>query len=177
MSKYVRYITVTDNVPENFDKIIKVAKSSYKYYWYVFHDKDLDDNGTVKKRHLHLVCYDSSPASISKAIKNFEGCTLPNCVEACRNGRAMLRYLIHKDDPDKFQYDPKDVESNNIGQFSEAIEDSDNVVSLFKDYEDLRTAKISVGEFIEKYKQNLSGMNFYQQLSTFNLLHKTIYKE
>lgn len=177
MSNYVRYITVTDNDPDNFEKIIKVAKSCYKYYWYIYHDSDLDDNGSIKKKHLHLVCYDSSPATIQKAIKNFEGCTLPNLVEAVRNGRAMLRYLIHKDDSDKFQYNSSLVQTNNIGQFLEAIGDFDNVYKIWQDYELVRTAKISVGEFIEKYKQNLSGMNFYQQLSTFNLLHKTIYKE
>lgn len=177
MSRYVRYITVTDNNEDNFDKIIKVAQSSYKYYWYVFHDKDVDENGTLKKKHLHLVVYDNSPATIQKAIKNFEGATLPNLVEACRNGRAMLRYLVHKDDSDKYQYDSSSVVTNNLNQFLSAIEDSDSVCSLFEDYENLRTAKISVGEFIQKYKQNLSSMNFYQQLSTFNLLHKTIYKE
>lgn len=177
MSRYIRYITITDNVPENFDKIIKVAKSSYKWYWYIFHDRDLDENGTIKKKHLHLVCFDSSPATISKAVKNFEGCTLPNCVEACKSGRAMLRYLIHKDDPDKFQYESKDVQTNNIGQFLEAIGDFDNVSRIWQDYELVRTAKISVGEFIEKYKQNLSGMNFYQQLQTFKLLSTIKYKE
>lgn len=177
MSRYTRYVTVTDNDPANFDKIIKVAQSCYKWYWYVFHDKDTDENGNTKKKHLHLVCYDSSPSTIQKSIKNFEGATLPNLVEGCRNGRAMLRYLIHKDDPDKFQYEPTEVVSNNIKQFLECIEDSDSVTSIFKDYELVRTAQISVGEFIEKYKQNLSTMNLYQQLQIFNLLHKTTFKE
>ena len=172
MSRYIRYIHITDNVPENWDKIIKVAKSSYKYYWYIFHDKDKDENGTLKKKHLHLICYDSSPATINKALSNFKGTTLDNCIEGCRSGRAMIRYLIHKDDTDKFQYSPQEVTSNNMTQFYSAIEDSDNVVSLFNSYEELRVGKISVGEFIQRYKEQLSSMNFYQQLSTFNLLHK-----
>lgn len=177
MSRYVRYITITDNDPANWDKIIKVAKSSYKYYWYIFHDSDTDDNGQIKKKHLHLVCYDSSPSTIKKAISNFEGCTLPNLVEACRNGRAMLRYLIHLDDKDKFQYESKQVQTNNMTQFLNAIQDTGSVTSLFEDYEKVRTAQISVGEFIEKYKEHVSGMNFYQQLQTFKLLTTIKYKE
>lgn len=177
MSRYIRYITVTDNVEDNFDKIIKVAQSCYKYYWYVFHDKDLDEDGTIKKRHLHLVCFDSSPSTIQKAIKNFEGATLPNLVEACHNGRAMLRYLIHKDDPDKFQYEANEVHTNNLQQFLSAIEDSDVVTAIFEDYEHVRRAEISVGDFIKKYKQHISGMNFYQQLQTFKLLTTIKYKE
>lgn len=177
MSRYIRYITVTDNDPNNFDKIIKVAQSCYKYYWYVFHDMDKDENGTLKKKHIHLVAYDSSPSTIKKAINNFDGATLPNLVEGCRNGRAMLRYLVHKDDPDKYPYDPSAVMTNNMAQFLSAIEDSDSVTKIFEDYEKVRTAKISVGEFIEKYKEHLSGMNFYQQLQTFKLLTTIKFKE
>ena len=116
MPKYLRYITVTDNDPANWEKIIKVAKSSYKFYWYVYHDKDKNEDGSIKKKHLHLVCYDSSPATIKKAVENFKDATLPNLVEGCRNGRAMLRYLIHLDDSDKFQYSPTEVITNNISE-------------------------------------------------------------
>lgn len=172
-----RYIQVTDNVPENWDLIIKVARSCYTKFWYIFHDKDTDENGIEKKKHLHLVCYDNSPNYLSKALKNFEGATIPNLIEGCRNGRACIRYLVHKDDPDKFQYDISDVITNAPQQLSSSLVDSDDIVSLYESYELLRQGKISVGDFINQYKQQLTGMNFYQQLSTFNLLHKTIFKE
>lgn len=176
-SRKFRYIQVTDNCPDNWDKIIKVAQSCYSKYWYIFHDRDLDDNGQVKKKHLHLVCYDDSPNFITKGIKNFEGATLPNLVEGCRNGRACIRYLVHKDDPQKQQYDITEVVTNSPQQLTSALADSDTIVGLYQSYEELRTGKISVGDFIQRYKQELSSMNFYQQISTFNLLHKTIFKE
>lgn len=177
MSRYIRYLQITEHRPDKFDDIIRVAKSSYQFYWYIFHDKDKDENGNLKNKHLHIVMYDKSPSTLDKHAKLFEGIVPRHSLEACRNGRACIRYLIHKDDPEKFQYSINEVVTNKLPQLLSAIEDSDSVCSLYEDYERLRTAQISVGEFIQKYKQNLSSMNFYQQISTFNLLHKVTYKE
>ena len=38
----VRYITITDNIPDHWDTILSIIKASYTWYAYIYHDKDKD---------------------------------------------------------------------------------------------------------------------------------------
>ncbi len=74
------------------------------------HDKDVneDGNGTPKKAHYHvLLCY-PGPQTFNavKAITDDLGQPIPQAVESLG---GYYRYLTHQDNPDKFQYDPKDI--------------------------------------------------------------------
>ena len=48
----VRCITISDNIPDHWSDIISIAKSSYDFWAYIYHDKDDTD------KHLHIVCFD-----------------------------------------------------------------------------------------------------------------------
>lgn len=72
------------------------------------HDKDLDDDGETKKAHIHVVMKFPNKTSYDtvKGITDLLHQPIPKRV---RSLRTMCRYLIHLDDPAKYQYNQSDI--------------------------------------------------------------------
>ena len=104
-----------DSVSYDCEHLLSVIRSKFIDWAYILHDKDTDENGVLKKPHIHWVGR-ATPRCLS-VVANFLG--LPeNNIEVVKNFDNVVCYLIHLNDIDKFQYSPDDVESNfsNIGQ-------------------------------------------------------------
>lgn len=77
----------------------------------ILHDKDIDEDGNVKKAHYHFVIKLPSPGttgSIQRIIPNVK----ENYIKPCKSMRGACRYLIHKDNPEKEQYKQDDIVGN-----------------------------------------------------------------
>lgn len=98
-----------DSTSYDFKKVLSRIEDTFDDFAYVLHDKDVDENGELKKPHFHW-CGKRSPAPIS-TVANALGVE-PNSIEFCKNWKYSLRYLIHADNPDKFQYLPETVTAN-----------------------------------------------------------------
>lgn len=100
-------------------------------YAIIFHDCDTDDNGELKKPHFHYYLRRASAASYSATAKKL-GLPL-NHVEYCRNPKKMLRYFIHADNPEKYQYDSGLIESNieNINDILNPATEKQRVRALY----------------------------------------------
>lgn len=72
------------------------------------HDKDVDADGVIKKAHYHLVLYFDSLKSSSQAQVIFDAIGGVGC-QSVQSPVSYARYLIHADDPDKYQYAAEDV--------------------------------------------------------------------
>lgn len=85
--------------------------SFIKTYCCIIHDKDVLSDWLPKRKHFHAVLTFSNATTIGAVAK---GLSVPSqCVEKIKNTTKTARlYLIHKNDIDKFQYDPKDVLAN-----------------------------------------------------------------
>lgn len=97
------------------ETLLSTIRSKFIDWAYILHDKDVNENGELKKPHIHWVGR-ATPRCLS-VVSNFLG--LPeNDIEVVKNFDNMVMYLIHLNDIDKFQYSPDDVETNlpNIGQ-------------------------------------------------------------
>lgn len=76
------------------------------------HDKDINPDNTLKKAHYHIiVCY-SGPTSynVVKALTDSLNQPIPQPLEQVK---GYHRYLTHKDNPEKYQYDPRDIKTIN----------------------------------------------------------------
>lgn len=104
-----------DSESYDCELLLSTIRSKFIDWAYILHDKDVDENGELKKSHIHWVGR-ATPRCLS-VVSNFLG--LPeNDIEVVKNFDNMVMYLIHLNDIDKFQYSPDDVETNlpNIGQ-------------------------------------------------------------
>lgn len=104
-----------DSESYDCEHLLSIIRSKFIDWAYILHDKDTDDNGQLKKPHIHWVGR-ATPRTLS-VVSNFL-CLPENDIEVVKNFDNMVMYLIHLNDIDKFQYSPDDVETNltNIGQ-------------------------------------------------------------
>lgn len=86
---------------ESHVKALEKIKQSYDYA-YILHDKDVKEDGTLKKPHWHIVLRFSNPkwnSALAEELGIEERFT-----EEPRNFDNTLLYLIHFNDSDKHQY-------------------------------------------------------------------------
>lgn len=72
------------------------------------HDKDINPDGTPKKPHYHiLLVFDGNKSytQVYTFVKKLNA-PIPQLVE---NTKGMVRYFIHMDNPEKFQYDKSEM--------------------------------------------------------------------
>lgn len=105
-SAYFTFVAYPDSVPDNWSDII----DNYHIAWVCspLHDKDFNADGTPKKPHWHLMlAFDSVKApEQAQMIANAVRGTL---VQIAHSPRALVRYMIHMDNPEKAQYDKRDI--------------------------------------------------------------------
>lgn len=102
-------------------EVIKLLKSDLwtkNQIAYILHDKDVDDNGLLKKPHYHILVKFSDRRQINAISKKYK-CP-ENLIRWKCDFKGSVRYLVHADDPDKFQYSWDDVTANfDLSDYSE----------------------------------------------------------
>lgn len=97
--------------PDNDNHMITlgVIKQCYKYA-YILHNKDREKDLTEKKDHVHCVVIFNT----QKYLDNFceEIGIDSRFVQKVQNLKSSIRYLIHKDDIDKYQYNEGEIVTN-----------------------------------------------------------------
>lgn len=93
---------------------LSYIKENFNYIG-ILHDKDIDENGEIKKPHWHiLVCFPNDRWQ-SKIAKDL-GIT-DNYIRKCEDKNVFARYLLHLDDTDKFLYSSDELFGNIIEKF------------------------------------------------------------
>ena len=93
----------------NFEAVLARLKALFPMLAYVIHDKDTDENGELKKLHVHWVGQRSA-CTLDFVASSLE---IPeNSIEYCRKFKRSIRYLVHKDSPSKYQYDQEEIVSS-----------------------------------------------------------------
>lgn len=94
-----------------FTKVLKERKCILKWA-YCIHDKDVNEDGSLKKKHVHVYMRfkDSNTFSF---ISSWFGVP-ENCINKIQAPRfeGALPYLIHANAPEKYQYDVSEVHAN-----------------------------------------------------------------
>ncbi len=75
------------------DDVLNILKSTFPEFAYILHDKDTDENGELKKPHIHWVGR-LKAARYLAALADDLGIA-ENMIERCRSFDAFIRYLIH----------------------------------------------------------------------------------
>lgn len=85
--------------------------SFIKKYAFIIHDKDLLDNWEPKKKHFHIVLTFDNATTIGAVAKGLW--VESQYVEKIRTTtKSAMLYLVHRNNPEKYQYEPKDVIAN-----------------------------------------------------------------
>ena len=131
------------------------------HYWLILHDKDLREDGTLKTPHYHVIfeVKDRHRAShYFEMAKNFFDNITQDAQITCnvllnKQKRSNIRYLMHLDDTDKYQY-PKDaVKSNDNATLNNCIADAitiDYILDIVNKSENLTQVMQVIG--LDTYK-------------------------
>lgn len=76
------------------------------------HDQDVDPTGDPKKEHYHIILSFPGPTTDKTVNDIMKELNQPIAIPL-ESVRGYYRYFTHMDNPDKFQYDPKDIELYN----------------------------------------------------------------
>lgn len=99
-----------DSKSYDYQDMLKILGDVFDEFAFVSHDSDVDAAGNPKKVHTHWLGRLQNPTTIAGISLRT---TLPaHDIEAGKSFKALVRYLIHLDDPDKAQYDPVSVTAN-----------------------------------------------------------------
>jgi len=98
---------------DNIDVIISRIKrlTNLKSYAIITHDRDTLPNGQLKPAHFHCVLTFSNATTI-KSIADCIGVEMQYVEKIRATTKSARLYLIHRNDPDKYQYSPEDVKAS-----------------------------------------------------------------
>lgn len=113
------FVLYPESAPENWME--ELQRTGLQCAISPLHDKDINPDNTPKKAHYHVILTYSGPTSynVVKALTDGFNQPIPQPLEQVR---GYYRYLTHKDNPEKAQYDDREIKTINgfdIADFTE----------------------------------------------------------
>lgn len=123
------FVLYPESVPDNWKEILQATGLQCAVS--PLHDKDLNSDNSPKKAHWHIIACYSGPTSFNvvKGLTDSLNAPIPQALEQVR---GYYRYLTHKDNPEKAQYDDKDIQTINGFNISDFVELSKSEVMTIK---------------------------------------------
>lgn len=152
-------VVYPESLPKNWLDILN--QSGLQIAISPLHDRDLEADGTTaKKPHYHIILIYSGPTSFS-VVRNLTdqlNAPIPIPLEAVR---GYYRYLTHKDNPEKFQYDEKEIRCLNGFSILDFVELTKSEVNKIKKIliEEIKKNKITEYSTFVDYVMNCLSDN------------------
>lgn len=96
------FIIYPESAPTNWREIINETR--IEWVESPLHDRDINPDGEVKKSHYHVTLLFSSNKSYEQVKALTDSVNAPIPIK-CQSVKGSIRYMVHKDNPEKAQYD------------------------------------------------------------------------
>lgn len=119
-----------ESLPKNWRELLQ--QSGLQCAISPLHDRDINPDGEAKKPHYHIILCYSGPTSfnvVSKLTQDVLHSTIPQPLEQVR---GMYRYFTHMDNPEKAQYDTKDISTINGFCITDYVELTSSEINAIK---------------------------------------------
>lgn len=175
-----------DSAPDNYFNIIDS--------WHIptlcspVHDADINADDTEKKTHMHILMYfgagqNKSLDQVKKFSDQLGGCR----PQICHNRSGLVRYFIHKDNPEKHQYSADDLKSFAGFVYLDDLNNSCDEDILYMWFEDLIMDKyfynmrdlmefLRDGNYVNEKRFLRRHTIYIKCLLDGNFQHKNIYR-
>ena len=101
------FILYPESAPEGWQGLL--ADTHMHGFISPLHDRDVDDNGVLKKPHHHIILCADGPITKKRADEIIAPFCGTKSAEYVHSLRGYIRYLAHLDNPEKAQYNPEDI--------------------------------------------------------------------
>ena len=168
-SKYFCAMLYPDSQTYDVEQVIKaLAQEHLTFAVSPIHNRDVEEDGSPKKCHYHILLAYSSATTLNNIRGWFRACGMPDSdmhsIRVCASGVGYYRYLTHKDNPEKAQYDVKDLRIFN---------DFDGI---FKNFENSDSDKIDKRVRIFQIVDELNTISFHNLLQYLMLNERDLFK-
>lgn len=144
---------ITYHLEEVIKSVLQVNTGRIRHWAYILHDKDTNEDGSLKQSHYHVLIQLNNAMTMSacRALFPTEQNTL---AQPQYDKAASFLYLTHKDQPDKYQYPDTDIICDNPDywkKLQESGEDDDKTVNIIDDI----IACVPFRELMRRYGRDL----------------------
>lgn len=114
-------VVYPDSAPENWRDLLD--EQHIPWACSPLHEFDVNATGEVKKPHWHIVLSFEGKKSYEQIVEILEPlkCPIP---QRAHDIRGAVRYMIHLDNPEKYQYDRSGIEAHGGFDVSAALQPS-----------------------------------------------------
>ena len=112
-------ILYPDSLPENWREVLD--ETHLQWVESPLHDRDLNADGEQKKVHYHVLVMWDGPVTYSCAEKLFHSALHGTVPQACASARGLVRYMVHLDNPEKVQYDVREIKAHGGADIDELL--------------------------------------------------------
>ena len=125
------FIAYPDSVPADWEQIL-TERFNLKWARSPLHDSDTNADETQKKPHWHIVLVFDGKKSYEqvKEISDTINATIPQKVH---NLQGLMRYFLHLDNPEKAQYDFKDIKAVGINAEVEVFSEKEGKLRVIRE--------------------------------------------
>lgn len=115
-------ILYPEDVTQHF-AMFQLFKNTYKCV-YISHNQDIDNDGNLKKEHIHFIIRFSNARYRNTVAKELK--ILPCYIQPCSSFNSYCTYILHIDEPFKHQYQVVDVQGSLFNDFLKAVQNVDS---------------------------------------------------
>lgn len=125
------FIVYPESAPDNWRDVID--EEHVAWVESPLHDKDVNPDGEIKKHHWHVLLLFDGPTTFNNAKSIADKLNAP-IPQAVASAKGMVRYMIHMDNPEKYQYSRNDIIGHGGADVDSFFELSNsNRLSVLKD--------------------------------------------
>lgn len=100
------FVLYEDSAPENWRELLD--EEHIEWIESPWHDKDVNADGTPKKKHKHILLIFKGKKSYEQ-IKDITDKLKQPIPQRCHDAKGLVRYFTHADNPEKAQYNVSDI--------------------------------------------------------------------
>lgn len=151
---------------------LSVLLTSCRHYVYILHDKDVNEDGSTRSPHFHILCtfvQNKSFNSVASLVDSSQN----TFVQQLQDVGGAFAYLTHQNNPEKFQYNSDELVSDDLDYWIDRIpeyEEKKNKNDEFVD--DLLSDDFDVVAMARKY-----GRDFIKNISKYENFRFRVLKD
>lgn len=134
-----------------------------RHYVCILHDKDVNEDGSARSPHYHILCTFAQNKSFNSVASLVES-SQNTFVQQLQDVGGAFAYLTHQNNPEKFQYNADDLISDNLDYWLDKIPDYENKSSKNDEFvDDLLSDDFDIVSMARKYGRDfIKNLNRYE---------------
>lgn len=123
------FVLYPESAPDNWKELLQQTGLGIAIS--PLHNKDINPDNTIKKPHYHIILIYDGPTTYNNVRSLTESLNQP-IPQPLEQVRGYYRYLTHKDNPEKYQYDEIDILTYNGFNIKDYVELTSSEVLAIK---------------------------------------------